>query len=440
MRDDYIVKTMALRTDLSVLRCPSLLLVACWIASGCAPDDPYASNTAPLVRIVSHTDATTVFTDVETEFLGEATDPDQVNKSLTAHWSIEGTVGCPDAPIVRDIGSTRCSVILDEPGTIAVSLEVIDDEGESSRQDLTLTVVQTIDAAPTALVVEPPNTYSATLDVTLETVEVALGGNPQVDWCSLTTDDRGRTVDDANTLSRAEIREFTLVPSELELALSAGELDLDNALSTYIFYNGSELCSAPTSAMRDGTGVQFDPAAALQGDGHSWLVTLHNADAIPSFDPLASAVMVAHPSGGGEVVLDDVSSDLGFTPDLLSLEHLRTVAGADAYTLDWSALTTDSLGNPFDSVSANRLFIAQSSDDLVSLQQSLLSLETHADAFYRRKVGNSTSTDLMTAENDLGEPFPGFTEEGVWLVGIECNGCTHPAPVLLTVVDVDPAD
>ena len=408
------------------------------LALGCTPTQTYKNNTAPKARIVSHTTATTVFTNVETDFLGEATDPDQTNSSLTAHWSIEGTVGCPNASVKGDIGSTRCIVTLEEPGTIAVSLEVIDDDGDSDIQDLVLTVVETEVTVDSEITVEDQHNYTASFDVSLGQVDVAIGGDIQLDWCSITTDDRGRPVPDASLISRLELREFTYLPSEIEDALSTGTLSLDDAQSTFIFYNGSALCSVAGRAMRDGYGIQFDPTSALVGAGHSWLLIAQNNDTIPTFDPLASAGVVAGTSGNLDVTLDDPISDLGFLADLLSLQHLSTVSGRDEYTLDWSAVTTDSLGQPFDISKANRLFIANSSDNLVTLQQTLLSLETHADAFYRTSVGNGDSVDLLTAENAEGDSFEGFTEEGIWLVGIECARCTHPAPLLLAVIDVDP--
>ena len=260
-----------------------------------------------------------------------------------------------------------------------------------------------------------------------------------MDWCSISTDDRGRPVSDPTLINRVELREFPFIPADIETLMGSGELSLDDAVSTFVFYNGSNLCTIPMSGFRDAYGVQLDPATYILGNGRTWLAYSQFNDTVPSFDPVASVFIIAGFTNITDAALTDSTSDWGFTADLLSLEHMGTLADGGDYTLDWSALTTDVLGNSFDRNIADRLFIAQTSDDLVSLQQSLLALENDADAFYRMTVGGAISANLMDAEMADGTSFGGFTEDGLWLIGLECSTCMHPAPLTVAVIDVEAA-
>ncbi len=406
---------------------------------GCNESTGYESNDPPEARIISHTAATTVFTNVETEFLGEATDVDQPNTSLTAHWTIEGTIGCRSAPILKAGGATRCKIIIRETGLTAVSLEVIDNDGESAIHELTLQVVAGVAPGSTDLVVGDDNNYSALGGVDIVEIDVEPGGDVNIDWCSLTADDRGRDVPDPSLIDRVELREFPYVPEDIEDFLGRGIPILENASSTWIFYNGGNICSTALTNFRDGSGVQIDPMTYLLGNGRTWMVYPHYNDTLPTFDPVSSAFMVAGFSNNLNATLDDNSSTWGFAADLLSLEHVATVADRDDYTLDWSDVTRNILGNSFEQTVANKLFIAKTSEDLVSLQPLVLAIEDNSDEFYRMNVGGAISADLMAAESADGTAFAGFTEDGLWLVGIECASCEHPAPLFLTVVDVQAA-
>jgi len=407
------------------------------LALGCASSNNYGTNKPPTARIISHTNATRVFSNVETEFLGEVTDPDQSNESLTANWLVQGTVGCPNADINTDEGLTRCDLTITELGQLSVTLEVIDHEGEITVQSLSLEVVDGGVEYTTDLVVEDRNNYTAQGNLQIEELEVSPGAELQMDWCDITTDDRGRDVEEATLIDRMEMREFAHTPSELRDLLATGDLDIDDAVNTFIYFNGSDRCEVSVAAFRDDDAIALDPTESLVGNGQTWLFFGANNGTVPTFDPVSMLMIWAGFTNVVDAVLTDDTSGWGFVPDMLTLDHVSTVAGHDNYVLNWSALTTDVLGNDIDSATADRLFIARTSSDLVALQQSLLALEAEAEEFYRMNVGNQTATDLMLAEDKNGTVFGGFTDQGLWLVGLECSTCMYPAPLFVTVVDVE---
>ena len=55
---------------------------------------------------------------------------------------------------------------------------------------------------------------------------------------------------------------------------------------------------------------------------------------------------------------------------------------------------------------------------------------------YTTDVFNATEGDLAGATDVGGDPFEGFTTDGVWVVGSWCPGCTDTMPSVLAVVDV----
>jgi hypothetical protein len=133
---------------------------------------------------------------------------------------------------------------------------------------------------------------------------------------------------------------------------------------------------------------------------------------------------------------------LDFDVDLTSAAPIQTTADAPPYTLTWAAVTTDVNGAEFDDLLGDTLRITHLDvPDVASAEAVFLQLDIVADQMYFLDVyGDESVPDLSSAVSlPDGSPFPGFTSDGVWLVGIECTdiSCFSPAPLLLAVVEAE---
>ena len=100
------------------------------------------SNSEPSATIVSHVDGDRVLEDVETEFRGVVSDPEDDYSSLLVTWTKGATALCPEQPAIAD-GTTSCTFSLTTADTGEVSLLVKDTRGESFVAKVTLDILPT---------------------------------------------------------------------------------------------------------------------------------------------------------------------------------------------------------------------------------------------------------------------------------------------------------
>ncbi|MEQ1569539.1 MAG: hypothetical protein ABMA64_28135 [Myxococcota bacterium] len=173
----------------------------------------------------------------------------------------------------------------------------------------------------------------------------------------------------------------------------------------------------------------FDPEARLSEDPDTtWLLGLCDTDG-SRYDLRTGLVLV--PTAGQTALFLDVPDGAGtYTWQSKYDDGLRTEAGYDAYTFDWSALTADAYGQPlgpFDELFVGRYDGVTEGDDLTG---EVHDLEARADEWWTGDPGGATRVDLGELTG-----FPGFVE-GVYLIGLRCTTCWEPAPGLVVPVEV----
>jgi hypothetical protein len=119
-------------------------------------------------------------------------------------------------------------------------------------------------------------------------------------------------------------------------------------------------------------------------------------------------------------------------------DTVRTDSGHDRYSLDFSGLTTDAYGQPFDVARVDRVFVGRfdTVDEADDLGPDVLGLPSVAAGFWTVGTGGFGQVDLSLAEDASGAAFPGFTTGAAWLVGGVCSSCLGPAPKFLAIVEV----
>jgi hypothetical protein len=154
-----------------------------------------------------------------------------------------------------------------------------------------------------------------------------------------------------------------------------------------------------------------------------------------------------------EINLSDGSSILGLDPNMSDLTPASVCAADTKQTFDWSAVTVDTSDHEWDVRAADKLLIGKLSGGVKDAEADFLQLDELAEELYTMNVYGQTfaklvddgSTDQIDQEGNViwpidlnGDSFTGFTEDGTWLMGIECSTCTSPAPLFLTVLEVGP--
>jgi hypothetical protein len=101
------------------------------------------------------------------------------------------------------------------------------------------------------------------------------------------------------------------------------------------------------------------------------------------------------------------------------------------WRLDWSGLTRDGQGAPFEPTRVDTVMVGRFEEDLTGLEASFLDLEALAEELYAYPVSGGTTVDLAALSEGS---FPGFAAEGTWILALRCSSCANPAPLFLTVL------
>ncbi|HHO52429.1 MAG TPA: hypothetical protein ENK18_16560 [Deltaproteobacteria bacterium] len=287
------------------------------------------------------------------------------------------------------------------------------------------------------LEVSSENNYSYSGQLAIQQVEVAALTDGTIDWSAITTDIRGRAFD--GSVDQVLFVEFDLPQAEILEKIDANALQQQDAGRQFLIEPDTTRTSVLLSELEI-VGNFLVPETdldAVDPGQRNWLVSVVDTPN-GSIDALMSKFVV--PSGAAtntDIALVDGCSTLDVTVDLSSAPSLIAPAGKPDVLMDWSGLTTDVHGNPWDSLLADQLLVARF--DVASpadIEEIFLRLDSEAAELYRGNVFGVTEAELATAVDDSGNTFPGFSDQGVWLVGIGCSTCFNPVPMVIFTVEV----
>ena len=270
-------------------------------------------------------------------------------------------------------------------------------------------------------------------DMTLAHTEVLAQQDFCVDWSAMTTDIRGRP------LVPSEIEQVLLVIFDKDEQTLVSEIVDDNYVPAagsepYVFDNvdgGTEACLSEMSAL----GVPFPLEELVASEGRTWLLSLIK---LPDGRKDVQQTMVIVPSASApasDAVFEDGLSSIALDVSL-DAPPIETGADLGPYTLDWSRLKKDTNGKPWDNLVGDQLFIVNYDGTPADIEADFLLFDYNATAVYDLSVRGKTSARLDEAADAQGNPFPGFTTDGTWVVGITCSTCISPVPLAMAVVNV----
>lgn len=256
-----------------------------------------------------------------------------------------------------------------------------------------------------------------------------------IDWCGLTRDLRGRAVADAAAVDQVLLVEFALTPEEIVAKVEDNSLAQSDSVTQWLLIEPGA-CSAAMSRF-EVIGNLFDPGAYMvENPERTWLISVTNLPDNRLDILMSTFVEPLDSSDATTVEITDDSAALSFQADLHSADPLPVKVG-ETPRIDWSSVTTDVNGAPYDPLLGNRLLLGKIPvETLEEVEESFLRLDEMASELYYLDVYGKTVGDLSKAKTRGGQVFQGFTTDGIWLVGVECLSCTSPAPLLLAVAEV----
>ena len=287
---------------------------------------------------------------------------------------------------------------------------------------------------PIALTDAHRTTWSGALDV--QTVPVASESDITVCWDDLTTDVRGRAVDPGD-VPHAFLSGLTVPKEEALTKLLTNTL---NARDTALWYDVDLPAGATCMALSDLSvvGNPLYPEEVLTADSATWMVVLTRPGWLGRTEYITAVELVPTPGEATtHVVVTDDSARLTVDADLTSAPPITACAGA--VSVDWSALTVDAFGVPMDSGSYDTLVVVHDPAPLDEVQDRFLTFTDTATTWSRTEPGRTDAPlDGPGAPRTADDrPFPGFFDEGTWLIGVLCQTCPSPMPGFLGVVEAE---
>jgi hypothetical protein len=220
--------------------------------------------------------------------------------------------------------------------------------------------------------------------------------------------------------------------------MAQGELRMEQ-LDGFVAYESAHdsTCTTLFSLTNFGTPVDFSEEYT-EGD-RTYLFTFQRGTILGS----ATATMVfAKPSASSTNTRLDAPPGCGLrtvTTDLATLEPVQ-VPFEGPWLVDWSNVTSDGQGNPFNGSNVDRLtlwFVAGGTPS--NVEDLIPELDVLATEIYDAEIAGSPVVDLAFLSNPRdGQPFSTFrtNEAGVWLFGLRCSVCMNAElPLVLAVFE-----
>lgn len=307
--------------------------------------------------------------------------------------------------------------------------------------------------APTIMVTKD-NNFSSMSSLTIPPVSVPPGEDFKICWDKLTTDIQGHPVDakkDINDVSF--IRVVKSNPDDVAKLLNDGNLqasDIDGDWDLQMKDGTDNPCgpklSDLTVAASGTTGAHIDPKTDFTTDAtRTYLMVFANGTSI-GFGARTMVIIKTDPTSTvDEVDATNSSASLSYTATL-STKH---VAGSStkAERVDWSGVTTGGAGQQIGRNDVSRVLIgfyegmqpADLEKNFLNLQQPTGTATGAPSLSWEIDVAGGQSADLSQATGRAGEgTFAGFNsggKTGSWIMGMFCDQCQNPAPVIVTLVD-----
>jgi hypothetical protein len=173
---------------------------------------------------------------------------------------------------------------------------------------------------------------------------------------------------------------------------------------------------------------KFDPAT------HTFTMMAATGKVLGQGTRMIQSFQLDSGSSNTTVTMTNDSTKLTYNANLHALTPTGIPAGKAGITLDWGKMTTNALGNPFDTTAITRAIVAHYTQSPTELESKFLDLELIATDLFDNTSLAGTKVDFSTLANKSGNTFPGIDGNGTWIAVLQCGACRNPAPWYLTVL------
>jgi hypothetical protein len=185
-------------------------------------------------------------------------------------------------------------------------------------------------------------------------------------------------------------------------------------------------------------GTEFDLIELYEHiEGGCWVFNLSAGEDYTANTLFAVNLDPQPTSDVDTVELQDDCDVVDFSWDLHSLTKPVVDSTATSWTVDWDSVLYTGHGDFFKPSDVDTIMVARY-DTLTptDLEAQFLDLELISDGLWTEFTDGSGTASLGGLVDASGSPFPGFTPGPTWILALRCDTCKNPAPLFLTVLDV----
>jgi hypothetical protein len=300
---------------------------------------------------------------------------------------------------------------------------------------------------PTAnVVITDATNYTLSNDFTIQLARLKDNTDLLFDWSGVTRDFFGKSLDPAADIDIFLVSLWALTPDQIRDALRIDDLPLtsnsgvittfpDGTYTSQHLLGFNELGN-PLPA--DQVWSRFntaDPNFAYPQDQYTFLAMASTGTEVGKGPRMLAMFHIDPAATDTSLLMTNHSTKLSYSVDLLRGAPVQVPAGIPALTIDWSQMTTNAIGNPYNYYQITSAAVAHyPAKSVAELEPQFLSLEDIADGWWSGDVLSGSSISLGTLVDKNGAAFPGIDDNGVWMAALFCTNCNNPAPWSITVL------
>lgn len=273
--------------------------------------------------------------------------------------------------------------------------------------------------------------YSYTGTVDLPVIETAANVDIEICFDQLTDDIQCHDTDPVVDVVNVGMSRWDLTPQEINDKIANDTLQASDVEGYVDVTTDGATCVHTNMMSFFGTDLDVKKEYYV---GPTYLVFV-SSSLTPAVGSRALVMLV--PSKDSTVTRVDVPSECGdlmFDADLGSMNSL-SVCEKGSTKVDWSAVDTNGVGNPFSPASVDQLMLAHYDELTASdLEESFFDLQLLADDLWTAPLLGDVKADLKDAVTASGDTFNGFESSGIYLLALNETSSPNPAPKFLTVL------
>ncbi len=266
------------------------------------------------------------------------------------------------------------------------------------------------------------------------------------DWSGVTTDFFGKPLNPITNIDFVYVTLWSQTQSELEEAIKTDNLQtgLNRGIvstypdDTYTAMNLLNFNILGEPLLEEEAWQYFDtnnPLFEYPQNTHTFMITAATGTALKKGTRMIKFFNIDPNATQNRVVLDNDSTTMTYSVDLTTVMPVPVPTGMANINVNWEYMTVNALGNPYIPTQITLASVVYFQEPLWELEKNFLVIDELADHRYDAEILSGVSVDLSTLTDEMGNPFAGIDNTGVWMVMLFCSkNCANPAPWSITIL------